>query len=329
MGIVQYYLAVLLSAQCVLNSPTGHERTYMEGNIKCFECPAGTFQKSCTQCNPCPPGKYTDDWNRETSCYNCFKDCNPKYHLKVIQNCTSTNPLKCACEPGFTCTESAQKGNCKHCEKLMDTTASAAVTVNKDKQTSSAQTKPCSSPRCGPPAARTTPNPKPTHTSPDMAAILVPVVFIGCLALMVLFCIYQPRDETCFRQIIAKLCNENGPNGKAKESTHQFPRDSFSAKQHTSPLSAANLVHVHNPGTVIFSLLSHVTGQVGQTVPGGKRSERESNGEEDERDCPVFHPTPSPSIHLSEEERTGETEDVFFPSQEQGKDYHVSKEEEL
>ncbi|MEQ2266584.1 hypothetical protein XENORESO_011275 [Xenotaenia resolanae] len=183
------------------------------------------------------------------------------------------------------------------------------------------------------PPGPTTSYPKPAHTGTGLAAILGPVVFIGCVALMILFCIYQPREETCFRQIIAKLCNEAGPKAtrKAKESTHQFPRDSFSAKQQTAPLSAANLgpVHVHNPGTVIFSLLSQFTGQVGPTVQCGKRAERVSNEEEDERDCPVFHPMPSPSIHLSKEERSSETGDVFFPSQEQGKDYHVSKEEVL
>ncbi|XP_047214052.1 uncharacterized protein si:dkey-260g12.1 isoform X2 [Girardinichthys multiradiatus] len=171
------------------------------------------------------------------------------------------------------------------------------------------------------------------HTGAGLAAILGSVVFIGCVALIILFCIYQPREETCFRQIIAKLCNEAWPKAtrKAKESTHQFPRDSFSAKQQTAPLSAANLgpVHVHNPGTVIFSLLSQFTGQVGPTVQCGNSAERVSNEEEDERDCPVFHPMPSPSIHLSKEERSSETGDVFFPSQEQGKDYHVSKEEVL
>lgn len=51
--------------------------------------------------------------------------------------------------------------------------------------------------------------------------------------------------------------------------------------------------------------------------------------EEEERDCPVFHPTSSSSIHLSEEERSGESDSIFLPCQEQGKDCHVSKEEVL
>lgn len=88
-------------------------------------------------------------------------------------------------------------------------------------------------------------------------------------------------------------------------------------------------VHVHNPGTVIFSLLSQFTGQVGPTIEGGKAAEKVSGEDEDERDCPVFHPASSPSIHFSEEERNSEIDSIFFPSQEQGKDCHVSKEEAL
>ncbi|XP_032414448.1 uncharacterized protein LOC116717293 [Xiphophorus hellerii] len=325
MGTVQYFMAVLLSAQLALNSPTRLKR--MADNKKCIECPAGEFQKSCYECKPCPDGYYTERSNQEPSCHPCFRDCLPKYHLKEVQSCTRTTPLKCECESGFRCIDVDPKGNCKQCEKNKPP---PAVTVGKDRQTTSPQDKPCSSSRCGPPAPAPT-NPKPGHTSAELAAILGPVVFIGCMALVIMFCIYQPRDETCFRQIIAKLCNEEGQNGsrKAKESTHQFPRDT--AKQQTSPLSDASLgpVQVHNPGTVIFSLLSHFTGPVGPTDLNGKRAERASHEEEDERDCPVFHPTPSPSIHLSKEEGGGETEDVFFPSQEQGKDFHVSKEEAL
>lgn len=88
-------------------------------------------------------------------------------------------------------------------------------------------------------------------------------------------------------------------------------------------------VHVHNPGTVIFSLLNQFTGQVGPTIEGGRPAERGSSEEKDERDCPVSHPTSSPSIHLSEEERSEEIDRILFPSQEQGKDCHVSKEEVL
>ena len=87
-------------------------------------------------------------------------------------------------------------------------------------------------------------------------------------------------------------------------------------------------VHVHNPGTVIFSLLSQFTGQVGATSEVGKTAERVSS-EEDDKSCPDCHPASSPSVHLSEEERSGDAESFIFPSQEQGKDCHMSKEEAL
>lgn len=91
-------------------------------------------------------------------------------------------------------------------------------------------------------------------------------------------------------------------------------------------------VHFHNPGTVIFSLLSQFTGQVGPTVEAERRTaetDKYEVEEEEERDCPVFHPTSSPSVHPSEEERSSESDSIFFPCQEQGKDCHVSKEEAL
>ncbi|XP_072251147.1 uncharacterized protein [Leuresthes tenuis] len=193
----------------------------------------------------------------------------------------------------------------------------------------------CQPPKSGPQSVPTDPGNKTKldNTNTQLAAILCPVLFVGCVALVILFCIRRPQDEPCFRQTIAKLCNDEvqDTSHKSKESTHQFHRDSFSTKQQPSSLSAANQgsVHVHNPGTVIFSLLSQFTGQVGPTILGSKTAERASSDGEDERDCPVFHPTSSPCIHLSEEERSGEIDNIFFPSQEQGKDCHVSKEESL
>lgn len=90
-------------------------------------------------------------------------------------------------------------------------------------------------------------------------------------------------------------------------------------------LSSAGPVHVHNPGTIIFSLLSQFTGQVGPTIEDRITAETETG---EERDRPVFQPA-SPSIHFSEEERSRESDSLFFPSQEQGKDCHISKEEVL
>ncbi|AWO96416.1 putative tumor necrosis factor receptor superfamily member 5-like isoform 2 [Scophthalmus maximus] len=308
-------------------------------------CPAGKFQKSCTECLPCPAGSFTPDWNCEDSCHRCFGDCRPSYHLKVVQNCTSTTNIKCVCESGFICKDMVRLDteNCAFCDKIQQTTTTATAVLNSgnDKQTPSsissgcsrASAKPFQLSKCG---QSVPPTPSADVMGSQLAAILCPVVVVGCVALVILFCVRQPGDETCFKRAFAKLRHEgrrasSSSSYKSKESSHQFPRESFSAKQQPPSLAAANLgpVHVHNPGTVIFSLLSQFTGQVGATIVGGKTAERVGTEEDDERDSPVCHPATSPSVHLSEEERSGEIDSIFFPSQEQGKDCHMSKEEEL
>ncbi|XP_034730186.1 tumor necrosis factor receptor superfamily member 5 isoform X1 [Etheostoma cragini] len=353
MGLVQCFVIVLmLTAQLVITSPLRDgTQYYFMGGKQCKMCPAGKmmceYQKSCTECESCPAGSYTIELNREDSCHDCYRDCRPDFHLKVVQNCTSTSNVLCDCEDGFKCVHRVTGSpNCRSCVKIQETTTTEAVPgfSVKDKHMhssassghSSTSTNPCSFPKCGtqsvPPTGNGTHH-KGDKMSSQLAAILCPVVVVGCVALVILFLVCRPGDETCFKQAIAKFCNEGGRDAshKPKESTHQIPRDSFSAKQQPSGLSTANLgpVHVHNPGTVIFSLLSQFTGQVGPTTECEKAAKRVISEEEDERDCPVFHPTSSPSIHLSEEERSGEIDSIFFPSQEQGKDCHVSKEEVL
>ncbi|XP_022612376.1 tumor necrosis factor receptor superfamily member 5-like isoform X1 [Seriola dumerili] len=343
MGLVQYLVIVLmLYAQVVLTSPLA-ERSTLVTDKKCKMCSAGEFQKSCTECEPCPAGSFTNDRNSEDSCHRCFGDCRSDYHLKVVENCTSTSDLKCVCEAGFKCNDKVRYstvGNCRSCVKIPETPRNVATapTPGNDKQTPSSvssghtitSAKPCQFSEC---QQSVPPTPSADAMSSQLAAILGPLAIMGCLALVILFCVCHQGDETCFKQAIAKICNEGKQDAshKSKESSHQFPRDSFCAKQQPPSLSAANLgsVHVHNPGTVIFSLLSQFTGQVGATIEGGKAAETVGSEEEDERDCPVCHPTSSPSIHLSEEERSGEIDSIFFPSQEQGKDCHMSKEEEL
>ncbi|XP_042345329.1 uncharacterized protein si:dkey-260g12.1 isoform X2 [Plectropomus leopardus] len=344
MGLEQcFVIFLMLSTQLVLNSLLIDGTDYnMLRAMRCQMCPAGQYQKSCTECEPCPAGSYTTETNREDSCHDCFGDCIPEYNLKVVQNCTSKSDVKCVCEDGYRCKEMVPYStNCRYCVKIKETTTSAAYPA-KDKHIpssaspghSSTSAKPCQFPKCGTQSVPKAGNS--THLIADkrsaqLVVILCPVVAVGCMALVILFFVRRPGDETCFKQAISNLCNKEirVASHKPKESTHQLPRDSFSAKQQSPCLSAANLgpVHVHNPGTVVFSLLGQFTSQVDPTVECGKKPERVNS--EDERDCPVFHPTSSPSIHLSEEERSGEIDSIFFPSQEQGKDCHVSKEEAL
>ncbi|XP_063340930.1 tumor necrosis factor receptor superfamily member 6B [Pelmatolapia mariae] len=193
-----------------------------EGN--CLYCqkmpdptPTSKYQTDCTTCEHCPAGSYTTDWNYEDECHRCFGDCNPKFHLKVVQNCTSTSDMKCDCEDGFTCSRRTHdKKNCLSCEKMPDPTPTKAAATEisvRDKHTpfsvssghTSTSPRPCQPPGCHPTKE---PIPTPGHANRYLAAIFIPVGVLATLALLTLFCVCRPRDETYIRQTIAKLWNE-------------------------------------------------------------------------------------------------------------------------
>ncbi|XP_029959027.1 tumor necrosis factor receptor superfamily member 5 isoform X2 [Salarias fasciatus] len=355
MGFVQCFV-LMLSAHLVLTFPPT-QRTYIQNGRRCNLCTAGTYKVSCTECAPCPAGKYTSDWNREVECHRCYGDCSPKFHQKVVEQCSSTSDMKCDCEAGFSCAERVPYSeNCRVCVKIPDktkiqdkaTTEAAAVAItDRDKQTpspassgyGSTSSKPCRFSTCDNQPVPAQNISKPENKSIFLAALLCPLFLLGCSVLLIRFCIHRSRGNTCFSQTVEKLCKEKGHEASHRpmDSSQQFPRDSFSAKQPPSALSATNLgpVYVQNPGTIIFSLLSQFTGQVGPTVEGGKtsegagREEEEDEEEEEERDCPVCHPMSPHGVRLSEEEKSEDADGTLFPSQEQGKDYHMSKEEVL
>ncbi|XP_038567067.1 tumor necrosis factor receptor superfamily member 5 isoform X2 [Micropterus salmoides] len=224
MGLVQCFVIVLmLSAQWVLSSPvTDGIRFYTMYGRRCQMCPAGEYEKSCNECERCPAGTYTTDWNRENDCHRCYGDCRPDLHLKVSQNCTSKSDVKCICEAGYRCTATVPyTTNCRDCAKIQETTTTevAAVTSDKGKHTasstssgqSSSSSKPCTFPECGPrsvPKSTTGPHLETDKTRSQLAAILCPVVAMGCMALVILFFVRRPGDESCFKQAIAKLRNK-------------------------------------------------------------------------------------------------------------------------
>lgn len=82
-------------------------------------------------------------------------------------------------------------------------------------------------------------------------------------------------------------------------------------------LSHIGPLHIYGPQTVFVSLLNHFAGE--QKAHEQGESLNSSN---------MSYPQ-SPPVHLSEEERSGEDDFIFFPSQEQGKECHISKEEVL
>ncbi|XP_061632563.1 tumor necrosis factor receptor superfamily member 3 isoform X1 [Phyllopteryx taeniolatus] len=321
MGLkVQYLVSVLLSsAQLLLTFPlTEKNHLSIRRGKECKMCPAGEFQKSCEQCAPCPAKSYTTDWNREESCHRCYGDCRPEFNQKVIEDCSSTSNLKCTCQDGFRCTAVvAYTGNCKNCVATTTVTAAAATTADEDEQTpssSSSGSRSNSARLCSFPECETKPgNSSHANKGPQLVAVVFPMVVVVTVALTVWLCSCRRGEETCLKRAVVKLCNKGVPNVTAKE---KEPNQHFL----TDPCGA---VHVHNAGTVIFSWLSQFTGQVGPVTETKMATKDEEEEAEDGDQAPP--PSFSPSVPLSEEEMSGEA--VLFPSQEEGKDWHVSKEE--
>ncbi|KAJ8005176.1 hypothetical protein DPEC_G00143920 [Dallia pectoralis] len=344
---------LMVSAPLTFSHPLASEGYNDHDGRQCRICPSGQYQKSCAECSPCQDGYYTDQQNSEPSCHPCYRDCRSDRNLVEVVKCSPTTNVRCECKAGFVCIETeGSTGNCQNCETRV-TTSRPPIAWNGGKQSiispghrSTTSPERCQPPHCDAPGLPRPGNvtepsagdqPRvpvvPADSSRHLAAILCPLVVIGILAVVILLCIRRPGDEACFKQAL-KLCNggvrEGSPNS-AKGPTHQArePQPVGKHQPINPPEPTANMgpVHVYSAGTVIFSLLNQFTGPGG----GGQGVEDEraqKNRGEEGGGCPT-QPLPSPNIHLSQEERSDQVDGVFFPSQEQGKESHMSKEEGL
>lgn len=56
---------------------------------------SGEYQKSCTECEPCPAGSYTTGWNREDRCDRCSGDCRAgKEAMSHFYKSVPSNPVR-------------------------------------------------------------------------------------------------------------------------------------------------------------------------------------------------------------------------------------------
>nr|XP_057909625.1 uncharacterized protein si:dkey-260g12.1 [Doryrhamphus excisus] len=330
MGLkVQYLVGVLLSsAQLLLTLPLNEKDSYIQQKV-CKMCPPGEFQKTCEQCEPCPAWSYTTVWNHKDSCHRCYGDCRPEFNQKVIANCTSRSNLKCACQAGFHCIDVVPyTENCRNCVKRRDVTILAtttvAVTSDEDKQTPSPSSSGDGSisarlffPEYDAQHGYNTHVDRAERNTIHLAAIMCPAAILVAVSVAILFCICRPQDKTCLKRAVVKLHNKGGADVAGKDAEEHFPIDPSGA------------VHVHNAGTVIFSWLSHFTGQVGPVMEARRAADKDED--EEDQDPPIFYTNPvsSANVPLSEEEEEMSSKVVttLFPSQEEGKEWHVSKEE--
>ncbi|XP_076844574.1 uncharacterized protein LOC143489427 isoform X2 [Brachyhypopomus gauderio] len=276
-------------------------------------CPAGQYVHSDCKCSNCSHGSYTKNKNRERECHSCFRDCKPELHMQEEKPCTTVSDVVCRCMTGFFCPFNDSVSN--QCIRCLHAPANSS--------TNSPST--------------TSPTPQPPGRSTTVVLLFVILVSI---IITPLFC--RRRKKECIKQLVKRcslgnqkedhdttssVCKETKTQEFMTANTFNSSRSDSSA-HHTSspeqpPPPAGNLgpLHIYGAGTVFVSLLN----QFGQ-----------NEGEKDEEDPgqPVVdmrevHCPRSPPLPLSKEERNRDECYVSFPSQEQGKECHMSKEEGL
>uniref|UniRef100_A0A3P8TLA4 Hematopoietic death receptor n=1 Tax=Amphiprion percula TaxID=161767 RepID=A0A3P8TLA4_AMPPE len=94
---------------------------YMDGNICCLNCPAGTYVKSaCTtaggkgKCEECDYGTYTEHPNGLKQCFKCTQ-C--RSDQEVVRPCAHTQDAECRCRPGRFCDPDQACEVCKKCSR--------------------------------------------------------------------------------------------------------------------------------------------------------------------------------------------------------------------
>ncbi|XP_035259689.1 tumor necrosis factor receptor superfamily member 3 isoform X1 [Anguilla anguilla] len=314
------------------------------GGRRCRWCPPGQYQADCNECSPCPSGSFTSKWNREDMCHPCNLDCRKDFHLQVVQPCSAVSDAVCKCIDGFACRAfDSTTGQCSQCDVDVLSTLPPALTKHQTETT-------CAPGNCD----LQTHSVSPTETAlrgPDTGdralwwCVGLVVVFLVILLLTPAVFMWRRREGTCLKEFF-KLCSVGGHKGENEVTADQpcaisgqlFSKEAhWNAESLTNPnrenhadqpisIDQASKVtgnlgpfHIYSAGSVFVSLLNHFANPEGKTE-GGNTAQKE------ETPSP---PSPtSPPIHLSEEERDAEKDCIFFPLQEQGKESHLSKEEE-
>ncbi|KAG7469342.1 hypothetical protein MATL_G00127890 [Megalops atlanticus] len=343
MTVVLLFLDMLmLMGHMISASPTEPTKKVYRDEMgrECKLCPPGYYQSDCDSCSPCPSDSYTNDWNREDTCFDCYRDCRDEFNLQVVQECNSKSDLKCSCKDGFTCAEFEETSS--HCMYCVLNTPSTSPPVIKSHTETSYTSVVILNVSSGNFDTRTKHAPQISaenhHTNTGVVMTVV--------AVTVIYLILKHGREACLKRFV-KQCSHDRHKGendttahKTREAGQLFPKEThwiadpltnpkldchidLPISTDQPPKATGNLgpFHIYSAGTVFVSLLNQVT-----------NSEREREGEKtaqsQEREGHNSPPAPpSPPVPLSEEERNGEEDSIFFPSQEQGKESHLSKEE--
>ncbi|KAI4877340.1 hypothetical protein NFI96_017319 [Prochilodus magdalenae] len=291
-------------------------------------CPAGQFV-DVDKCSECPDDSYTSQVNSEHACHPCFANCIEAFHMQVVKECSKTSDVVCRCMDGFFCSEYSS-GQCVQCEKNKAHSPTTRPTT-----TSTTLLRPATKP----------------NSQQALANSTVCILFVVLFAVILIFIflalhLCRPKRKECFKKLV-KQCSRANQKGDIATTSSQIsepiktvhpqevhphtPTSTCSVSDCPTsqpastelPLpSAGNLgpLHIYGAGTVFVSLLN----QFG--LNGGEKDDedlfqRSLNKTE-------LHSPTSP-IPLSTEERNRDSGYISFPSQEQGKECHMSKEEGL
>ncbi|KAL2084781.1 hypothetical protein ACEWY4_020299 [Coilia grayii] len=335
----------------------------------CKICEPGSFLQSCKICAACPSGSYTSRRNRERQCHPCSKDCTAEFNLEEVEACSTKADVACRCKAGYSCTSTdSLTKRCLRCEKDSTAEVTAVTAVNVIRTTKmSPQNRAHFAPTrfrqqtAGKATHSSTDAPVQTGNGEGPAVagaspqwLVVLVVGIGLFALLVVLALYGGcGDALCLRKFMKKRF-PSSDKGSMKEVTPRGPMAAVHSKEsHPDSLPAASHdqtpasslpgtlgpLYIQQPSAVFVSLLNQFGfggGEGGGGAGGGgggggcdeESQQAEHGGPKPEGGDEGGGPSPPSPLPLSTEERSRD-EDICIPFQEQGKESHMSKEEEL
>ncbi|XP_051574499.1 tumor necrosis factor receptor superfamily member 5-like [Myxocyprinus asiaticus] len=311
-----------------MDGKISYSRALPGGNCSSL-CPAGYYLSNC-RCFPCSSGFFTSQKNREDSCHRCYQSCKPDFNKEVVKECTNTSDVQCRCLDGFFCTEKdIYTGHCRTCEPITASTPDQSYTSTDFPSVTISNTR----------------QHDPQSWLSDEVLVWILFGFMSIMLSVIFLTIFlrlcRKKEKECFKQFVRRYSLGNlemesettpPPNqpieqphaqevlSHASTPTNHNTDGSFhqptSSEQAVPPPGNLGPLHIYGPHTVFVSLLNQFRWD------GGEKKTHELQEES------INHPQ-SPPVHLSEEERSRENDFFIFPSQEQGKECHISKEEVL
>ncbi|KAL7887423.1 hypothetical protein AOLI_G00051440 [Acnodon oligacanthus] len=297
----------------------------------CKECPAGQYLSSCYECSACSEGSYTSQVNRERTCHPCFKNCVAAFHMQVVKTCSNVSDVVCHCMDGFLCSERDPfTSQCSQCEPIQTSTSHSTTTSTTLL------------------SSKLTPNPTPTPFAGVSDIWILIVVLLSVPIIFITLHLCRQYKKECLKTLVKRCSHHNQKlqgdivttssqrsepieHIHAEEVHPHTPTSTYSTSDCPTPQpvstelplpAAGNLgpLHIYGANTVFVSLLN----QFGQNT-GEKDDEdvHQRSLNKSDLHCPT---SPLP---LSTEERNRDSGYISFPSQEQGKECHMSKEEGL